>query len=42
MSQDVYVLGVAMTHFGKHLDKSVKDLTRDVPLADRMQKGQGQ
>ncbi len=29
MPQDVYVLGVAMTHFGKHLDKSVKDLTRE-------------
>ena len=27
MSQNVYVLGAAMTKFGKHLDKSIKDLT---------------
>lgn len=27
--EDVYVVGVAMTPFGKFLDKSVKDLTRE-------------
>jgi acetyl-CoA acyltransferase len=29
MSTRVYVAGVGMTRFGKHQDKSVKDLTRD-------------
>ena len=27
MSDDVYIIGVAMTRFGKHLDKGVKGLT---------------
>ncbi|MFV0298131.1 MAG: thiolase family protein [Hyphomicrobiaceae bacterium] len=27
--EDVYIVGVSMTHFGKHLEKSVKDLTRE-------------
>lgn len=26
---DVYVIGVGMTHFGKHIDRSIKDLTRE-------------
>jgi acetyl-CoA acetyltransferase len=30
---DVYVVGVGMTPFGKFLDRSVKDLTRDAVLA---------
>jgi len=30
---DVYVVGVGMTAFGKFLDKSVKDLTREAVLA---------
>ncbi|MFT5392123.1 MAG: acetyl-CoA acyltransferase [Gammaproteobacteria bacterium] len=30
---DVFVVGVAMTPFGRFLDKSVKDLTRDVVTA---------
>jgi acetyl-CoA acyltransferase len=29
MSTQVFVAGVGMTHFGRHQDKSVKDLTRD-------------
>jgi acetyl-CoA acyltransferase len=28
--EEVYLVGVAMTPFGKHLDRSVKDLTREV------------
>lgn len=27
--EDIYVVGVGMTHFGRHLEKSVKDLTRE-------------
>jgi len=27
---DVYVIGVSCTPFGKHADKTFKDLTRDV------------
>ena len=30
---DVYVVGVGMTPFGKFLDKSVKELTRDAVVA---------
>lgn len=30
---DVYIVGVGMTPFGKFLDRSVKDLTRDAVLA---------
>jgi acetyl-CoA acetyltransferase len=26
---DVYIIGVGMTHFGKHMDRSIKDLTRE-------------
>ena len=29
---DIYVVGVSMTPFGKFLDKSVKDLTREAVL----------
>ena len=29
MSENVYVLGVGMTKFGKHLDKGVKALSGD-------------
>ena len=28
MMQEVYVIGVGMTPFGRHLDRSVKELTR--------------
>lgn len=27
--EEIYVVGVGMTHFGRHLEKSVKDLTRE-------------
>ena len=26
---DIYIAGVSMTHFGKHLDRSLKDLTAE-------------
>ena len=26
---DVYIIGVGMTHFGKHIDRSIKDLTQE-------------
>jgi acetyl-CoA acetyltransferase len=29
MMQDIYVVGVGMTPFGKFRDKSIKDMTRE-------------
>ena len=29
MMQDIYVIGVGMTPFGKFRDKSIKDMTRE-------------
>lgn len=26
---DIYIIGTGMTHFGKHLDRSIKDLTKE-------------
>jgi acetyl-CoA acetyltransferase len=30
MAQDVYIIGTAMTKFGKHIEKGVKTLTGEV------------
>ncbi|MGE0256056.1 MAG: thiolase family protein [Alphaproteobacteria bacterium] len=33
MASDVWIVGVGMTHFGRHPDRSVKDLTREAVTA---------
>ncbi len=38
---DIYIVGVGMTHFGKFLDRSVKDLTREAVTAALADAGAG-